>query len=247
MAGLCGLKQDFGVRAPWPIRVLSLVCYSESVRRGALLLRAGRDGDVKKDARLGLGIYTFVYGFDSFNAIFLRWIGLQGIHMHHMYEHHLLGFSLGVALCSYVYLHPDSWDVFLLDLCYYPLSVGLTTQLCEIWAILRTFTKEPDSKGKKIVRHALGALLVSSLSGAILLTLCRYLKDFYSGEPSIAEAIIVVLSVFLASIVQPSYVLRHLGALRKLLAKDGRCVSWRHLCKVTSISLGFTIQHPEKH
>ena len=224
--GAFARRSDFGVRPPWPVRVVSLVCYAECARHGGLLLfgHLGRS-DAKKTARIGLWWYTFVYGFDSFNAIFLRWIGLQGVHMHHMYEHHLLGCGLGASLCAYVHLNPDIWDSLVLDLCYYPLSVGLLTHPCEIWGILRTFMQEPESRGKKIVQRALGAVLVSALSSSILATLYRYITEFFrkSDRVSVAEAFIVVLSVYLACVVQPSYVWSHLRALNKLtlVTKEG--------------------------
>ena len=212
-------KSDFGLRAPWPVRVVSLVCYAECVRHGGVLLfsHLGRS-DAKKHACNGLWWYTFVYGFDSLNAIFLHRIGLQGVSMHHMYEHHLLGFGLGASLSAYVHLNPDSWDVLLLDLCYYPLSVGFFVHWCEIWSISRTFMRDPDSRRKKMIQRALGALLVSALSSSILATLHGYITEFFrkSHRVSVAEAFIVILSVYLACAVQPAYVWSHLRALRKL-------------------------------
>ena len=213
-------KSNYGTLTPWILRLVALVGYSEVSRRGAMLLFfAGDDETTKRQACNALWLYTLVYGMETFVALFLGWIPFHGVHMFHMYEHHLAGFGLGAALLVYIFRNWESWANLLLGLCHVPLSVGLLSQLCEMWSVLRTFVQNPNHRGYKIVQRFLGAVLVSAVSMSIMSAFCRYVTEHVRNVETIcwSELAIVPISMYLACIVQPSYVLNHVRALQKLL------------------------------
>ncbi|CAB9520246.1 expressed unknown protein [Seminavis robusta] len=217
-------KKNFGTRTPLVLRCAAFLGYAEISRRGVRLLfwdsLIGGDDVGRKvdDACWAILLFAGVYLVETLNALFLGWISLQGAHMFHMYEHHLTGLGLGLALSAYVHTNDDATVQSFVDLVQLPLSVGLLAHLCETWAVARTFLPVPDERKWKAVQRLLGVVLMAALSICILTCFHKYLQQpSHQQGTSLIEMTVVVLSLCLACYVHPSYVYSHTRALWKIL------------------------------
>mmetsp|Transcript_8936 Transcript_8936/g.12985 ORF Transcript_8936/g.12985 Transcript_8936/m.12985 type:complete len:238 (+) Transcript_8936:3-716(+) len=212
-------RSYFGKRTPLIPRFLSLLGYCEVARRGAALLFANDVDSRILHARFGVLVYTTVYLVETFLALCLHWISLQGVHMQHMYEHHLTGLGLGLALSLHILINSDSWDDLLVDLCHLPLSVGLLAHSCEACCVVRTFL--PHSLQNhfviKLVQRFLGAVCMLSLSVSIIIVFVRYVSEYYNGGLSLTELFIVPLALYLGEYLHPLYLRSHLRAMIRLV------------------------------
>lgn len=212
-------KSYFGKRTPVIPRILALLGYYEVARRGAALLFANDDDNKIRHAWFGVMIYTAVYLVETFLALCLHWISLQGVHMQHMYEHHLTGFGLGMGLSLHILINSGSWENLLVDLCHLPLSVGLLAHSCEVCCVVRTFLpcSLQDHFVCKLIQRFLGAVFMLSLSVSILIVFVRYISEYYTGGLSLTELLIVPLSLYLGAYLHPLYVRSHIRAMIRLV------------------------------
>lgn len=214
-----------GVRTPCMFRVLLLVAYAQLVREGAMLLFLVNDSaGMRYHTYVGIWLYTGVYCVETFFALGFHWISMQGVHMLHMYEHHLTGFVVGMALCIHTVLCPGSWTDFIFDICHLPLSIGFFAQLCEVFAIVRTFLPDPDHYVCELVRRGIGAVLMTALSVSILKAclIYAYTITWQGSAFKWTEACTILTAAYLAILVQPKYVLSHVKAIQFVLVKPNR-------------------------
>ena len=221
-------ERDFRSRTPMLLRFVVMLAYFEIARRGvAMLMYATPTFPSEKwfdDARAVLVVYTSTYVAEMGWALYPGWISMEGVDMKHMYEHHLPGVIVALCLCWHIFggnadttLEEKSF----LSISHVAFCVGLTTQFCEFFFVLRTFLAEPYSWWCKVVQRLLGFTLVSALSLSVQHSFLRYVKSRYEGtlgEFRYAEIAIVPTSLYLAFYLHPLYIRTHFRRLKSLMS-----------------------------
>jgi len=216
-------QRNFGIRTPAVVRFCVLLGYADIARRGVSLLLSAYDGEEAKwvaEARNAIVVYSSVYTFESLYSLYPGWISMHGVDMKHMYEHHFPCMILGIALMMHFRTMDQSRLGDFLKIARLPFAMGLVTQLCELYFVVRTFLKYPDGRISKIIQRILGFVLVSSFSLTVqyaFLGYVRYKSKQAAIQFTLAEIAIVPTALYLALILHPMYIRTHFKRLRALL------------------------------
>jgi len=244
----------YGELTPWPLRWFALIGYLEYSIRGISLIPTIWDtsfgrflrtcplplkmlskgeitsipGSWCEEAEQAINLFMIVYVIESIICVYPGWISMHKVSMGHMYEHHFPGAVMGAAIWWNLKKTvennpeelPDFWQI-----CQWPFAVGLISGLCEAFFVYRSFSKEPDTIGKRLTQRILGIVLVGAMVVAIHFAFWEYFGwtcRVRLADHHIGECIIVPVCLYLALVLHPSYVKGHMRRAYSLLKKEAQ-------------------------